>query len=188
MLHYRHYSDKWYSNLIAWSIENPFKTWWKARKYFRFPDIRITISNNSYIYPYASSKWRGKILDIDIHDVMWKDKYNSPRHERNPLIYICLFSLISLWIVFPKSYINEFGEREDASYAYWEYMLQYLYYSKHLKCYSCWVSESKLYRYTEYGDAEDGSDDKFKLYKNVIPCVAISLNKRGISKLKKDKL
>ena len=187
MIHLRTWGDKWYKNLIALSIENPFKTWWKAKKYFKFPDVAIKLGWDPYRHPYASSYWRGKILDINIYDLYWKDKYNSPRHERDPLIYFCLFSRISLWIIFGKCYYDEFGEKQNGSMEYWEYILKYLYYSKNknLRCYSCWTTDSKLYRQiSKYGNEEDGSKDEYKFYTVVIPVISMSLNKSGIKKLK----
>lgn len=185
MLHFRKWGDKWYKNLIAFSIENPLKTWWKARKYFKFPSISIRISLDKYHFPYASKYWQGKIIDINIHDVCWKDKWSSPRHERNPLIYICLFGKLSLWVVFYKSWINEFGEKENYSMHYWEYMLDYLYYSKSLKLGSIWTTDSKIAKTRVYGNAEDGSEDKVKPFQIYIPEQLISLNKRGLKEFKK---
>lgn len=181
MIQYRKWREKWYENLIAWSIENPFKTWWKARKYFKFPNISMRFSNNKWSFPYASKKWQGRILDIDIHDVYWKDKWDSPRHERNPLIYICLFGKFNIWIVFHKNWINEFGEKCDESTHYWEYMLDYLYYSKSLKLTSLWTTDSKIAQITEFGNAEDVRKP-MKIY---IPEHLISLNKRGLKEFKK---
>ena len=185
MLHYRKWGDKWYKNLIALSIENPLKTWWKARKYFKFPNIAIHFSNNKYSFPYASEFWRGKLLDINIHDLFWKDKYNSPRHEVNPLIYICLFNKWSLWIIFNKTFINEFGDKTDESMHYWEYLLDYLYYSKSLKLSSYWVTDSKVAQIKEFGNAEDGSEDIRKSMQIYIPDQLISLNKKGLKEFKK---
>ena len=185
MINYRKWGDKWYKNIIAFSIENPLKTWWKARKYFKFPNIAIHFSNNKYSFPYASRFWQGKLLDINIHDVYWKDKYDSPRHERNPLIYMCLFSRWSLWIVFHKTFINEFGDKTDESMHYWEYLLDYLYYSKSLKLSSYWVTDSKVAQVKEFGNAEDGSEDIRKPMKLYIPDQLISLNKKGLKEFKK---
>ena len=65
-------------------------------------------------------------------------------------------------------------------------MLEYLYYSKNLKCYSCWEMDSKLYRcVSKYGNDEDGSKDEYTPYKTIVPVVSMSLNKFGISELKK---
>lgn len=185
MIIFRKWKDRWFHNIIAFSIENPLKTWWKARKYFKFPNIAIHFSNNKYSFPYASKFWQGRLLDINIHDVYWKDKYNSPRHERNPLIYICLFSRLSLWIVFYKTFINEFGEKVDESTHYWEYMLEYLYYSESLKLSSYWVTDSKVAQITKFGNAEDGSEDIHKPMELYIPEQLISLNKRGLKEFKK---
>ncbi len=174
----RSYSKKWYSNLFVISIENPFKTWWKARKYFKFPNIRIRFSTSKTFHPYASSYRRGKILDILIHDLYWKDKFNSPRHERNPLIYICLFNRFSLWIIFYKKWIDEFGDEQNYSMEYWEYLLDYLYYTKSLKVDSYWQLDS-------FENAKDSSKDKRVPMKLYIPTHLFSLNKKGLKEFKK---
>lgn len=189
MIHYRKWGDKWYKNLVSFSIENPFKTWWKARKYFKAPKLSLKFSSHKYHFPYASKYWQGKILDINIHDIYWKNKWNSPRHERNPLIYICLFSRFSVWIYPTITYYNEFGEKENGDMYYWEYLLNYLYYSKNksLRRYSAWTSDSKLYRTkVSCDEVEDSSEDKLEPMRCVVPCVAMSLNKRGIKKLKEE--
>ena len=168
---------------FAWSIENPFKTWWKARKYFKFPNIAIHFSNNKHSFPYASKFWQGKLLDINIHDVYWKDKYNSPRHERNPLIFIYILGL-SIWI-YPKIYkIGEFGNKEDGDIYYWEYLLNYLYYTKTLKLTDIWTYNSKIAKKCiQYGNTEE--EDKWEYYKLYIPTHLFSLNKKGLKEFKK---
>ena len=178
MINYRKCGEKWYSNLIAFTIGNPLKTWWKARKYFKFPHVSIGIYYNSWLHPYATRKCRGKILDIDIHDVMWKDEYDTPRYERNPFIYICLFSRLSLWITFPMRYKDEFDEWQYCSDDYWKYMLDYLYYSHDLKNFSFGVMSSKIYKKVDF------SRNITVPYDFIIPVVASSLNKRGIKELK----
>lgn len=179
MINCRQYSDKWYSNLIAFTISNPLKTWWKARKYFKFPHISIKIYCDLHLRPYGTSKWRGKILDIDIQDVMWIDRYNTPSHRRNPFIYICLFRLLSLWITFYMRCKNEFDEWKDCSDDYWEYMLDYLYYYHDLKGFPFRVINSKMYNKIDF------SRNITVPYDWVItPAVAGSLNKRGIKELK----
>lgn len=173
--------NHWYSNLIAWSIENPFKTWWKARKYFKLPKIKISFSKSKWSFPYASKLRQGKILDINIHDVIWKDKYDSPRTERSPLIYICLFGKYSIWITPSITYKDEFNEKHNGNDYYWDYLLSYVYYTDSLKCYSTWTTDSDLY--STYGNYED---DEYIPLKRIIPVVAMSLNKKGIESLKKE--
>lgn len=185
MIHYRKWGDKWYKNWFAFQIENPFKTWWKARKYFKIPHTVIKFINNKHRFPYACKYWQGKILDINIHDIEWKDKWNSPRHEFNPLIYICLFGRFSIWI-YPKIYwFDEFGERKSEDMHYWEYLLDYLYYSKSLKLSSMWTTDSKIARIRKYGNAEDGSEDTFSPMQIYIPTHLISLNKKGLKEFRK---
>lgn len=173
MMHWR----KW-KGLVNISISNPFKTWWRARKYFKRPKTRFKCGFNVYLCPFVSTNYVGKILDIYIRDVQWKDKYNSPRHEQNPMIWIHLFSKFTICIYPEVTYKNEFGEDTDSSYVYWEYLLDYLYYSKTLKCYPTWVGTSLLYKHTV--------KDTEEYYYTVVPSVSMSLNKKGIKQLKKE--
>ena len=169
---------------FSWSFQNPFETWWKAKRYFKIPRTVI-----KFVYketPYARTDYHAKILDIWVHDLFWKDKYNSPRHEVNPLIYICLFGKWSLWIVFHKTFIDEFGDKTDESIHYWEYLLDYLYYSKSLKLSYYWTADSKVAQQVKaFGNAEDGSEDIRKSMQIYIPDQLISLNKKGLKEFKK---
>lgn len=175
----------WYNtsnSYISYWIENPLKTWWKARKYFKRPKIHFHFSREKF---YRI----GKIIDINISDIQWKDKYNSPRHEISPKISIILFRRFEFSILFYIYYIDEFGDKRNGDMEYWEYLLNWLYYKKKktLKCYSGWISDSKLYqKITKYGDSELGTEDEKEPYPFIIPTVAMSLNKRGKEQLKKE--
>jgi hypothetical protein len=190
------FSFPWYTshdgkrNYIGFWIENPLATWWKARKYFKRPKISIHFfSKIRYNCPYINSKYVGKILEISIHDLMWKDKFNSPRHERNPYIWVCFFRKFGFSINFDVYYKDEFGIKQNGDTYYWEYLLEWLYYKekKTLRCYSAWQYDSKLYRLrNKYGKAEDGSEDTFSPFKMIIPCVEMSLTKKGSKELKRE--
>lgn len=164
------------------SIENPFKTWWKARKYFKRPKIKFNI----FFISYKTHKLRGKLLDIDCWDIRWKDKFDSPRHEISPHISVTLFGKFGFNISSHIYYKDEFGEKQNGDMIYWEYLLEWLYYKKTLRCYSTWTGDSKLYKEKHWGDKDDGSQDTFTPYHYVVPCVAMSLNKRGIKELKRE--
>ena len=117
---------------------------------------------------------------------MWKDKYNSPRHERNPYVWICLFRLFRFEIGTRINALTETGKVEDRSTFYWEYLLDYLYYSKSLKINQCWEYSSKVYHYTKYySNREDGEEDQIVPYKMVIQTPLFSLNKRGLKEFNK---
>lgn len=173
--------EKW----INIYIENPFKTWWKARKYFKRPKMRFgiwwknspNIKYNEYSHYYDGC---GKILDVNIHDVWWKDKYNLPCHEYDPIIKISLFRLITFSITFHIDYRDEFNEKRDGNLEYWEYLLNYLYYSKSLLNYGTWFSDSKVYKIWDY-DTKQKKEAYF-----FIPTVGMSLNRKGIKQLKKE--
>lgn len=165
-------------------IENPFKTWWKVRKYFKRPKAKFYIGLFQDNFRFNTNK----ILDINIHDVEWKDKWNSPRHEDNPLIFISLFKYLWIYIEPSIYYYDEFGERKEGDLYYWEYLLDYLYYSKRFSCYSAWESDSQLYRSFRYETKEDGSKERvYYPFKNVVPVVAMSLNEEGIKQLKSER-
>lgn len=178
--------EKWFNIYI----ENPFKTWWKVRKYFKRPkwECHFHLVKTYKGYPYATWNWLGKILDINIHDVWWKDKWNTPRHERNPLIYICLFRKFAFTAIPHIWYYDEFGEKHSRDMTYWEYVLDFLYYKKGktLRCYPVCTGDFKSYHKRIYGNAEDGSEDTLEPYSYVVPVVAMSLNKKGIERLKKE--
>ena len=186
---YNIYKDWFYLeilDLVHININNPFKTWWKARKYFKKPSIKCHFGLLKYSFPYANRDYIGKIIDISIQDVMWKDKYNSPRHERNPYVWICLFRLIRFEIGTRINALTETGKVEDRSTFYWEYLLDYLYYSKSLKINQCWEYTSKVYtRIKYYSNREDGEEDQIVPYKMVIQTPLFSLNKNGLKEFNK---
>lgn len=97
-------------------IENIFKTWWNARKVFKRPKIvfylgkwvtGLPIYRKNISYP----------LGICSYDIIWKDKYNTPRFEYPPTINI----------VFLRRYQLLIWMKQDEDY--WEQLLWYLYYS-----------------------------------------------------------
>ena len=186
---YNIYKDWFYLeilDLVHININNPFKTWWKARKYFKKPSIKCHFGLLKYSFPYANRDYIGKIIDISIQDVMWKDKYNSPRHERNPYVWICLFRLFRFEIDTRINALTETGKVEDRSTFYWEYLLDYLYYSKSLKINQCWEYSSKVYHYTKYySNREDGEEDQVVPYKMVIQTPLFSLSKNGLKEFNK---
>ena len=165
-------------------IENPFKTWWKAREYFKRPKLRFRTFTTSW----RAYKRGGRILEIDCMDVMWKDKFNSPRHEQSPHISILLFNKFGIRVDFHIDYYDEFGEIQNGDMLYWEYLLEWLYYKEKntLKCYSSWTGNSQLYKTIKWGKAEDGSEDERIPMTYTLPCVAMSLNRRGIKELKRE--
>jgi hypothetical protein len=138
----------------------PLKTWFKARKYFKFPDIKFRIFRSN------------KLFEFEFNDVMWKDKW-GPRHESNPFISLTILSY-TLYIDFGKYRIDpEFGDKEDASMEYWEYILDYVYYNNTKLTLNNWQYSSKIYR------DKDGSKAWIPIF-----LTTICLNKRGLKRAK----
>ena len=101
-------------------MENPFKTWWKVRKWFKFPKPSIYFGPIVSGLPYGlPDKW----IELYIYDVTWKDKYNSPRFEFAPQINLDLFKKYQLLLTFQTS-------DDDI---YWQTILDIIYYNKSLK-------------------------------------------------------
>lgn len=161
--------NKHFNKWIDICIENPLKTWKKVKQYFKKPKLSINFfSHPMYNCPFASFKNIAKILEIRASDVGWKEKYDSPRHERPPYIWVCLFKRFGFSFNWHIWYQDEYGKTHSGDDFYWEYLLDYLYFNKNLNHYDIWVQNSELY----------------KEYKYIIPVVAMSLNENGIKKLK----
>lgn len=166
--------------LFNFRIEFPLKEWWKARKYFRFPKVKVKCSYNPYDSPYGLLSYGGNILDLSIIGLGWKDKWDTPRHEHNPYIWLMLFKKYHFYVEFYMSGFNEDCSVRDYSMEYWEYMLNYLYYSHNLSIEDFWTYQSKIFkRVTEHGKSEDGSEDVKEGYYIPIMPQLFSLNKRG---------
>lgn len=99
-------------------LENPLKTYKAIKKYFRPIKPKFQWSW------YKSNK--AKILEINSYDLMWKDKWNSPRHEFNPRINISIFNRLHIYIYFTVN------DDSMTDMVYWEAALYWLYYRKSL--------------------------------------------------------
>ena len=101
------------------NIENPFKMMKKLRGIFKplKKYFRCTFKEFDY-YPVL---WCSKPAFIHIisQDVMWKDKYDDPRFEVVPYIWIHIWkmNLVLYW-----------DTKDHDSEDYWEQALWYLYY------------------------------------------------------------
>ena len=102
---------------IYW--ENPLKTYKKVKKFFLplKPKFQLSFHKGNC----------AKILELNSFDVMWKDKYDTPRHELSPYITLVLFNFIHLRV-------NFVADSDSLSeMVYWEAVLYWLYYGKTLQ-------------------------------------------------------
>ena len=141
-------------------IKNPLKTYWKVRKYFKFPKLICQF--------YKSPSNDAKILSIESYDIFWKDKYDSPRHEYNPQIVISLFKNFHFRIDFAY-----YDNNSDYSMEYWESILWFIYYNKTLNQAVFEGSRWKIYNYHtkkyEFVEVQVLKDKYHKLYKKEHP-------------------
>ena len=120
----------WYSwsfkNWIYIFVENPFKTMNKLKGVFKPLKMKFWFGNPFYV-PLMFAGTHGKLFDLRVQDVMWKDKFDTPRFEECPFIRISLFNKFCfLW------YWTFENQMEDNDY--WEQALWYLYYYNTTSC------------------------------------------------------
>lgn len=108
---------------IYLDIRNPFKTMKKLKGVFKPLKCYFKWNTNTDWFPML---WCSKPAYIHIMsvDVGWKDKFDSPRYEYPPAIWIHLFKLNLIW----------YWELPNEKYMddYWEQALWYLYYYKNI--------------------------------------------------------
>lgn len=107
--------------LFNYFYRNPLTTYNKVKGIFVSLKRNIwfgLIKNTPLFY---TGYVQGKLLDIYGSDVLWKDKYDTPRFEEVPFIKITLFSKF----VFLIYWTVKEGQNDE----YWEQVLWYLYYN-----------------------------------------------------------
>lgn len=145
-----HYKSPIFINTL--NIFAPLQTWWKARKYFRFPSIKFRYGKAGEV---ATSIWHGSnncanIFDLKFCDVFWKWKFDDSVFEAEPCINLILFNRWQfLWIFgCPKVSYNE------NNYMYWESLLDYVY------DYNDICKTKSEFGWVSYITDEYGNDDK----------------------------
>lgn len=122
MIHYEF--KKW----IYISLINPFKTMKKLKGVFK--PLKCYFRCTFEEWNYSPVLWcnRPSIIQILFRDVMWKDKYNTPRYEVPPYIWIHIYklNLVWYWDLSPNLYLENPDNLVDD---YWEQVLWYLFYS-----------------------------------------------------------
>ena len=108
------------------SIMNPFKTMRKLKGVFKSLFCYYKTSKSDFApYPVL---WVSKPLFIHIisSDVGWKDKYDTPRYEYPPYIWIHIYkwNFVWHWDLPDNLFFDSKNNVED----YWEQALWYLYY------------------------------------------------------------
>ena len=115
------YLNKW--KWIYLDIKNPFKTMKKLKGIFKPLKCYFKWNTNEDWFPML---WCSEPAYIHIMSVDggWKDKFDSPRYEYPPAIWIHLFKLNFIW----------YWELPDEGYMddYWEQALWYLYYYRNI--------------------------------------------------------
>ena len=137
-------------------IENPKKTMNKLKRVFKPLKCYFRCSKKSW-YPVL---WCSQpaYIHIMMHDVGWKDKYDTPRYEVPPYIWIHLFGLNLIWFwCLPLHQGHKINE-------YWEQALWYLYYYDNISygCYSPNLEEAKQsWPWEDYHTKKSSWTDEF---------------------------
>lgn len=109
-------------NLIYLSLYSPFKTMHKLKGVFKSLKCCFRIGLGRWNYHPALWCSNPAFIHIISTDVMWKDKYDTPRYEVPPYIWIHIWKINFIWW---WEYSDKLGETDD----YWEQALWYLYYA-----------------------------------------------------------
>ena len=109
------------------SISNPKKTMNKLKGIFKPLKCYFRFTKDIYApYPVL---WVSKpaFVQIMFHDIGWKDKYDTPRFEYHPYIWIHIYKLNFVWYWGLSDSIG-YDPKVDHINDYWEQALWYLYY------------------------------------------------------------
>lgn len=133
-------------------FHNPYYYWWKVRKYFKRPKFHFLYAGKlTWIFGLPIlTDYYNPYFDIILKGVGWKSKYDSPRHEWDPMFAITIlrkWQIIFTWNYYPKKVFKQ--NKNDAgtiSMATWEAILDMVVFNKSLEeVYKeqRWVSGSK---------------------------------------------
>ena len=123
----KNYKMKLKQKIELWNeYHNPFYVWWKCRKYFTFPSIKTYIGKLTWFFGFPiRTDYLNKFVDFRISALGWKDKYDSPRHEENPLFVLKFFR----W----KMQLEWTTNDCLSDVIYWETILDVVYYGKSMR-------------------------------------------------------
>jgi hypothetical protein len=116
-----------WKHYIYIDISNPKKTMNKLKGIFKPLKLYFRFTKDIYApYPVL---WVSEpsYIQIMFHDVGWKDKYDTPRFEYHPYVWIHVYKWNFLWYWdFSKSF--KLANSKEYIDEYWEQALWYLYY------------------------------------------------------------
>lgn len=142
---------------------NPWYHWWKARKYFKRPKAHFLFRKNFWTFGLPIRRdYYSPVIDIGFHALGWKDKWDSPRHEWDPMICITFFRTWHLLWIFNWATKHK-KDSITGSMATWEAILDYTRYDKSLS----YVVDNHIW-----------SCDGEKVYISIVP----NMTREGLNK------
>lgn len=105
-------------------LENPIKTWWKARKIYKRPKVKFKI-NRGLVNFYGHIYSLGPVISVDSWDVDWKDKRGTPRVEGCPWVSIVLFGYFQFFFELVSPLTTQWDPEQ-----YWEQILWSRFYAQ----------------------------------------------------------
>lgn len=144
---------------------NPWYHWWKARKYFKRPKAHFLFRKNFWTFGLPVRRdYYSPVIDIGFHALGWKDKWDSPRHEWDPMICITFFRTWHLLWIFNWATKHK-KDSITGSMATWEAILDYTRYDKSLS----YVVDNHIWSYDRDGE---------KVYISIVP----NMTREGLNK------
>lgn len=130
-LEYHFYKDWIFINFF-----NVISVNWEKRKIMKaikgvFIPLELHFKFTKDCIPFMFCSHYGKFISISIHDVQWKDKWRTPRHEENPFVSIGIFNKWFFnWTWKLPAHLRT---KQHDELDYWEQALWYLYYASYNK-------------------------------------------------------
>lgn len=131
-----------WNSYIKIQLKNPLRTYFKVRKWFNKLSIKVDMGKpmTTGLFPICES-YIPKLFYFISSDLLWKNKYDSPRFEYPPHIEMIFFKRFKISIFFVR-YIDKHTANENLinlhwagnqDMIYWESALRFLYYKKSLQ-------------------------------------------------------
>jgi hypothetical protein len=144
---YRLKHNKW----LDWTSYKLFSDlWWVWRSPFVKLQTQRKFEAQRSPFAYSSERY-GRLLEVNIIGVGWKDKFDTPRFEHNPYFEIVLLRRIRYKIVWYPAGIDGFHQDD-----YWEQWLWWHYYAdvKNQRSWTAIISARSTWPWTTEKDGK----------------------------------
>lgn len=152
-----------HNKLLDWTSYKLFSDlWWVWRSPFNKLQAQTYFEAQRSPFAYSSEKY-GRLLEVSIIGVGWKDKFDTPRFEFNPYFEIVVLRRVRFKVVWHPASVDGFHQDD-----YWEQWLWWHYYAKvRNQCGTKWLNARATWPWTTEIDGRQVStwSDEYLLEK-----------------------